>query len=189
MQWKDMDCPTFTEICNSAFKWLDCCNSFSGIQVDYLWQTTCILERQLLVSIVQNQHASYSLSSSRNADESCYSWVWIFRDNASVHKSLVAEQTLCDCEFWLGSQWLFPDKKAEVQSSLNLVYRRWNEDRCRGMDWESKQRIQFLRHKSWEAELKNSLILQENVEKWHYVSYNMLILYSQVAELFDCPSY
>ena len=58
MQWKDMDCPTFTEICNSAFKWLDCCNSFSGIQVDYLWQTTCILERQLLVSIVQNQHSS-----------------------------------------------------------------------------------------------------------------------------------
>ena len=40
MQWKDLDCPTFTRICKSAINWLDCGNSFSGIQMDSLWQTT-----------------------------------------------------------------------------------------------------------------------------------------------------
>jgi len=34
--------------------------------------TICILERQVLVSIMQNQHSSYSMSSSRNTDESCH---------------------------------------------------------------------------------------------------------------------
>ena len=65
MQWKDVDRPTFTQICNSAINWLDYSNSFSGIQTDCLWQTICILERQLLVSITQNKHSSYSMSSSR----------------------------------------------------------------------------------------------------------------------------
>jgi len=36
MQWKDVDWPTFTRICNSAINWLDYGNSFSGIQVDCL---------------------------------------------------------------------------------------------------------------------------------------------------------
>ena len=57
MQWKNVDCPTFTEICNWTINWLDFGNSFSGIQTDCLWQTTCILKRQLLVSIMQNQHS------------------------------------------------------------------------------------------------------------------------------------
>jgi len=69
------------------------------IQMDCLWQTICILERQLLVSITQNQHSSYSLSSSSNTDESCHPGVWVFHDNAPAHKSLVAQQALCDCEF------------------------------------------------------------------------------------------
>ena len=62
MQWEDVDCPTFTSMCNSAINWLDYGNSFSGIQVGCLWQTICFLERQLLVSIMQNQHSSYSMS-------------------------------------------------------------------------------------------------------------------------------
>ena len=37
MQWKDVDCPTFTQICNSAINWLDYSNNFSGIQTDCLW--------------------------------------------------------------------------------------------------------------------------------------------------------
>jgi len=53
-------------------------NSFSGIQTHCLWQTICILERQLLVSITQNQHWSYSISSSRNRDESSHLAVWVF---------------------------------------------------------------------------------------------------------------
>jgi len=47
MQWKDVDCPSFTEIYNSTINWLDDGNSFSGMQMDCLWQTICILERQL----------------------------------------------------------------------------------------------------------------------------------------------
>ena len=40
MQWKDVDCPTFTSMCNSAINWWDYSNSFfSGIQTDCLWQT------------------------------------------------------------------------------------------------------------------------------------------------------
>jgi len=89
----------FTRICNSAINWLDYGNSFSGIQMDCLWQTICILERQLLVSIAQNQHSSYSMSSSRNNDESCHLGVWLFHDDVPAHKSLVAQQALCNCEF------------------------------------------------------------------------------------------
>jgi len=42
MQLKDVDCPTFTSVCNSAINWLDRGNGFSGIQRDCLWQTICI---------------------------------------------------------------------------------------------------------------------------------------------------
>ena len=97
MQWKDLDRPTFTRICKSAINRLDCGNSFSGIQTDCLWQTICILE--ILVSITQNQHSSYSTSSSRNSDDSCHLEVWIFHENAPAHKSLVAQQAVCNCEF------------------------------------------------------------------------------------------
>jgi len=98
MQWKDVDWPTFTSMGNSAINWLHYGNSFSGIQTDCLWQTICILERQPLVSIMQNQHSSYSMSSSRNTDESCH-LVWLFHDNAPAHKLQVAQQALCNCEF------------------------------------------------------------------------------------------
>jgi len=98
MQWKDVDLPIFTRICKSAINWLDYGSSFSGIQTDCLWQTICIFERQLLVSITQNQHSSYSMSPSRNTDESCHLGVWLFHDNAPVYKSLVAQQALCNCE-------------------------------------------------------------------------------------------
>jgi len=36
MQWKDVDCPSFTEIYNSTINWLDDGNSFSGMQMDCL---------------------------------------------------------------------------------------------------------------------------------------------------------
>jgi len=49
--------------------------------------------------ITQNQHWSYSISSSRNSDESCHLGVWLFHDIAPAHKSLVARQALCNCEF------------------------------------------------------------------------------------------
>ena len=63
----------------------------------------------------------------------------------------------------LDSQWLFwdlfPNKKSEVQSEWNVVYRRWiTEDRCEGMVWESKRKIIFSRHKQ----------LRTNVENMHW---------------------
>jgi len=61
-----MDYPTFTEICNTTINWLHYANTFSQIQTDCLWQSICILKRQLLVSFMQNQHSSYSMSISRN---------------------------------------------------------------------------------------------------------------------------
>ena len=78
MQWKDVDRRTFTRTCISAINWLDYGSSFSGIEMDCLRQTDCILERQLLVSITQNWHSSYSMSSSRNSDETCHLGVWLF---------------------------------------------------------------------------------------------------------------
>jgi len=99
MQWEDVDCPTFTSVCNSAINWLDYGNSFSGIQAGCLWQTICFLERQLLVSITHNQQSSYSMSRSRNTDETFHLRVWLFHDNAPAHKSLVAQRALRDCEF------------------------------------------------------------------------------------------
>ena len=98
MQWKDVDRHTVTRICNSTINWLDYGNSFSGIQMDCLWQIICILERQLLVR-TQNQHSSYTMSSSRHSDENCHLGVWRFYDNAPAHKSLVAQQAVCNCEF------------------------------------------------------------------------------------------
>jgi len=97
IQWKELDCPTFTQIWKSAINCLDYGNSSSGIQTDCLWQTICILERQLLVSITQSQHSSYSMTLSRNSDKSCHEFD--LHDNAPVHKSLVAQQALCNCEF------------------------------------------------------------------------------------------
>jgi len=39
------------------------------------------------------------VSSSRNSDESCHLGVRLFHDNAPAHKSLVAQQLLCNCQF------------------------------------------------------------------------------------------
>jgi len=86
MHWKHVDRPTFTRICKSAINWLDW-QQFSGIQTACLWQTICILERQLLVSITQNQHSSYSMSSSRNSDKSCHLGVWLFFMTMHQHTS------------------------------------------------------------------------------------------------------
>jgi len=115
----------------------------------------------LLVSIMQNQHSSYSMSSSRNTNESCHLRVWLFHDNAPVHKSLVAQQALCDCEFvQLNHPAHSPDLAAgDYFLMRNLVYRWWiTEDRCRGMVWELKQKVLFSRHKQ----------LRRKVEKMHW---------------------
>jgi len=124
-QWKDVGRPTFTQICNSAINWLDYGNSFSEIQTCCLWQTVCILEKQLLVTIMQNQHSSYLMSSNRHIDESCHLAVWLFHDNAPAQKSLVAQQVLCDCEFvQLNNPAYSPDLASDDHFLIrNLKYR------------------------------------------------------------------
>ena len=37
--------------------------------------------------------------SDRNIEGSCHLGVWLLYDNASVHKSVVAQQAVRDCEF------------------------------------------------------------------------------------------
>jgi len=117
MQWKDVDRPTFTRICKSTINWLDYGNSSSWIQMDCLWQTICSPWRQLLVSMTQNRHSSYSMSSSRNSDKSCHLGVRLFHNNAPVHK-LSATVNLFN--------WFIGDE---------------------GMVWESKQKILLSGHK------------------------------------------
>jgi len=170
MQWKDVDRPT--RICKSAINWLDYGNSFSGIHMDCSWQTICILERQLLVSITQNQHSSYSMSSSWNSDESCHLGVWLFHDNAPAHKSLVAQQARCNCVF---VQLNHPAYSLELDptnyflirnlkyclrgtwfienESLKIDVKAWSES--------EKQKILFSRHKQLRTKVEN--MLHENI--------------------------
>ena len=69
MQWKDVDCPTLTQICKSAINWLDYGNSFPGIQTDCLWQTICILERQLKSLDLFSRSRERNFSTSENRDQ------------------------------------------------------------------------------------------------------------------------
>ena len=134
MQWKDVDCPTYTEICNSTIiNWSDCSHSFSGIQTVCLWQTMCILERQLLISIMQNQHSSYSLSSSRNTDESSLGSVTFSWQCTSAQVIGCSASTAASCpQSRLGSQWLFSYMKSEVPSSWNPVYNKKQQQPVNG---------------------------------------------------------
>ena len=158
MQWKNVYCPTFTSMCNSATNWLDYGNSFSGKQTDCLWQTICILERHLLVSaeptfklldVTKHKHWwKLSLSS--------LTFLW---PRSSAH---------CNCEF---VQMNHPSYSPDLAPSnyfliRNLKYHLHgtrftddeSDDRYRGMGWESKQIIIFLGHKQ----------LRRKVEKMHW---------------------
>ena len=103
MQWKDTACPTFrpTEICNRTINWLDYGNSFflGYIRIAYGRLPASWKDNYWSVLRRTNIQIIYSMSSSRNSDESCHLGVWLFHDNAPAHKSLVAQQALCNCEF------------------------------------------------------------------------------------------
>jgi len=168
------------------------------IVYEKLWQTICILERQLLVGIMQNQHSSYSMSWSRNTNESCHLAVWLFHDNAPALKSLVAQQALCDCEFvQLNHSTYSPDLALSDYFLIrNLKYHlrgTWftdDESRVIAVEWESKRKINFQGINSWEVKMKKCTdVAGEYVEKWQYKWYNMLTFYSQVAKVFDRPLY
>ena len=45
------------------------------------------------------QVTGYVILSDRNVEENCHLGVWFLHDNAPVHKSVVAQQAVRDCEF------------------------------------------------------------------------------------------
>ena len=154
------------------------------------------LERQVLVSIMQNQHSSYSMSSSRNTDESCHLGVWLFHDSAPAHKSLVAQQALCNCEFvQLNHPAYSPDlAPSDYFLIRNLKYHfrgSWftNDESLTIADeawFESQNRKLYFQGKNcWEKKLKNALMLQQNMSKNDSICDIICeFFYSQIAILF-----
>ena len=119
--------------------------------------------------ITQNQHSSCSMSSSRNSVESCYLGVWLFHDNAPAHKSLVAQQALCNCEFvqlnhpaysldltpsdYFGTYFLIRNLKYSLSGtwfiddeSLKIAVKAWSESQ--------NGKLYFQGINSWEQTLK-----------------------------------
>jgi len=160
MQWKDVDCPTFTWISKLAINWLDYGNSFSGIQTDCLWQTICILERQLLVSITQNKNSSYSMSSSKKQwRKLSHRSLWLFHDNAPAHKSLVAQQAL-NREF---VQLNHPAYSLDLAPSNCFLIRNLKYHLCR--TWFIDNESLKIAVKSWSESLKNKVYFQ-GINSW-----------------------
>ena len=82
MQWKDVDSPTFTRICNSAINWLD---NGSGILItDYLHPKETTTGQY-------HSESTFKLLSliKQNSDESCQ---LTFYMTAPAQKSMVAQQ-------------------------------------------------------------------------------------------------
>ena len=123
----------------------------------------------------QNQHSSYSMSSSRNSDESRHLGVWVFHDNAPAHKSLVAQQALCNCFFVqlnhpAYSPDLAPSNYFQIRNLKYRLRRTWFiDDESLKIDvkaWsESRNRkVYFQGINSWEQKLKICIDVA-----WEYV--------------------
>jgi len=141
MQW-DVDCPTFTEICNLTINWFEYGSSFSGIQMDYFDRLSASWKDywSVFLSFMQNQQSSYSVSSSRNTDESCHSGVWLFmimhqRTSHWLLSKLSATVNLFNEPFCLqsrlGPQWYFLIRNLKYRlrddESLKITVEAWFE--------------------------------------------------------------
>ena len=160
-----MDCPTFTEICNSAINWSDYGNSFSGIQTGLLMTDYLHPGKTTIMSVLCRSPQAETLTK-------VVTWECDFF--VTTRQPRVAQETLCDwicstepscIQSGLGSQWLFHDKKSKVLSSWNLVYKWWITDSCcQGMVWKARHRILFSRHKGLRRKVRNNTLrLQENI--------------------------
>jgi len=179
IQCKDVDCPTFTSICNSAINSLDYGSSFSGIQTDCLWQTISILERQLLVSNMQNQYSSYFSSWSRNTDESCHLEFDFFMTvhqrtshwllgKLSATVNLFNWTILPTVQTWLPV--IIPNKKSEVPSSWNLTDDESLTITVKAWFESQNRKFYFQGINSWEEKLKKCTdVAGAYVEKWQYI--------------------
>ena len=134
-----------------------------------------------------------------NTDESCHLGVWLIHDNVPTHKSLVAQQAVCNCE---SVQLNHPAYSLDLAPSdyfliRNLTYHlrgTWFLDdeslKIAVKAWSTSRNRKFCFHgiNSWEQKLKICIdVAWEYVKKWQHVWYNMLTFYSQVAKLFDHP--
>ena len=143
MQWKNVDCATFTEICNSTINcrlWQQFFWDTDGLLVaDYLHPEKTTIGQYYM----QNQHSSYSMSSSRNTDESCHFGVWsfTFHDNAPAQKSLVAQQALCDCEF---VQLNHPACSVDLATTDHFLI--WNNYELPSLGFFVKPGLQMMNH-------------------------------------------
>ena len=204
MQWKDVDCPTFSSMCISAINWLDYRNSFLGIQTFCLWQTICILERQLLVSgqyyaeltvklldVIKQKYCRKLLLRSVTFSRQCTTTRITGCSASCLRLWICSTEPFC-LQSRLGSQRLFPNKKSELPSSWNLVHSWWIIDDRYVEAWfesQNKKNSYFQCLSNWEDKLKKCIdVARKYVEKLQYIWYNILIFNSQVAKLFDCPS-
>jgi len=176
LQWKDVYHPTFTWICKSAINWLDYWNSFSGIQMDCLWQTICILERQLLISITQGQCSRYSMLSSRNSDESCHLGVWLLHYSAPAHKSFIAQLALCDCEF---VQLNHPAYNLDLAPSNYFLIR--NLKYCLRGTWFIDDELLKIAVKAW-SKSQNRKFYFQGINSWKYA----LMLHEKCQKMTAC---
>jgi len=100
---------------------------------------------------------------------------WLFHDNAPAHKSLVAQQALCNCEF---VQLNHPAYSLDLAPSDYFLIRNlkycfrgaWFMDDeslkiavCRSMVWESKQKNSILTHKQLRIKVEK---MQEKGKTW-----------------------
>ena len=126
---------------------------------------------------------------------------WTFSWQCTMHKSLVAQQVLRDCEFvqlnhpaysldlapsncflirnlkyHLRGTWFIHDE------SLKIDVKAWSESH--------NIKIYYQGINNWVQKLKICIdVTWQYVKKSQHVWYNMLTFYSQVAKLFDSPSY
>jgi len=120
--------------------------------------------------------------------------------NAPAHKSLVAQQGLCNCEFVQlnhpayspdlapSNYFLIRNLKYRLREtwfidsdSLKIAVKAWSESQNRKLYFQGINR--------WEQKLKICIdVAWEYLKKWQHVWYSMLTFNSQVSKLFDRPS-
>ena len=170
-----MDCPTFTEIYNSAINCSEYGNSFCWNtdelpMTDYLHPGKTTIGQYYakptskLVDVIKQKHWRKLSLGSLTFSRQCTT-AQVIGCSASSRQLWICSTKPSCLQSRLGSQWLlFPNKKSEAPSSWNLVYRWWiTEDRCRGMVWVSKQKFIFKAKTAQKTSWKSTLMLVENM--------------------------
>ena len=123
----------------------------------------------------------------------------LLHDNAPLHKSVIVQQAICNCEF---HQLNHTDYSQDLGPSDYFLYRNpkfllrgtWFTDaeslKVVVEAWLDRQhkKIFFQGSKSLEGKWKECTdVAEEHSEKWEYVWYAALRFCTQIAKLFDRP--